>query len=194
MWKTIVYKGIEYPYAVSDYGAVVSFHHGKVKFLKLETDKDGYDRITLHFNGKHKHFGVHRLVAMMFLPDENIDGKVVNHKDGDKKNNHVSNLEFIWPWENESHAKLYGLKATGERNFLTKYSDDLVLDIASLIDKGLSAKKISDMTHVPVTYVYQIKYGCVRRNLVSDFNFSQSKSSTTNENSYYGPLIIRMNK
>lgn len=194
MWKTIIYKGVEYPYAVSEYGAVVSYHHNHIKPLKLETDKDGYYRITLHFNGKHKHFGVHRLVALMFLSTDYCDGKVVNHKDGNKKNNHVSNLEFIWPWENEAHSKINGLKASGDRNSQTIYSDSAVLDIANLIDKGWSAPKISKALNVPITYVYQIKYGAVRRNLVSKFNFAQNRSSTTNENSYYGPLVIHMKK
>ena len=190
MWKNIICDGIEYPYAVSDYGAVISYHHNKPHPIKYEVDKDGYYRVQLHLHGKIKHFYVHRLVAMMFLPQYYQASKVVNHKDGNKQNNNVSNLEFIWGYENDRHAAIHGLKATGERNSLHHYSDALVRDLCIMLDKGIRPPKISKLLKVPVTFVYQIKYGKIRRHISHNFNFFKAISSTTSENQYYTDLII----
>ena len=76
-------------------------------FIKLnpEETKKGYLRVDLYDeNGKRKHFKVHRLVAQAFI--ENPDGKPqVNHKDGNKHNNSVTNLEWVTDSENKDHRK-----------------------------------------------------------------------------------------
>ena len=76
-------------------------------FIKLnpEETKKGYLRVDLYDEkGKRKHFKVHRLVAQAFI--ENPDGKPqVNHKDGNKHNNSVTNLEWVTDAENKDHRK-----------------------------------------------------------------------------------------
>lgn len=76
-------------------------------FIKLnpEETKKGYLRVDLYDeNGKRKHFKFHRLVAQAFI--ENPDGKPqVNHKDGNKQNNSVTNLEWVTDAENKDHRK-----------------------------------------------------------------------------------------
>lgn len=75
----------------------------KSKKLKPRFDKDGYVLISIYCGGKQKNFRVHRLVAMAFIP--NPDNKpFINHKDGNKANNHVNNLEWSTQSENEKHA------------------------------------------------------------------------------------------
>lgn len=73
--------------------------------LKPEETKKGYLRVDLYDeNGKRKHYKVHRLVAQAFI--ENPDGKPqVNHKDGNKHNNSVTNLEWVTDAENKDHRK-----------------------------------------------------------------------------------------
>ena len=64
----------------------------KEKMLKGD-ECNGYLRVTLSKNGKNKHYRVHRLVAQAFIP--NPDNKPqINHKDNDRKNNNVENLEW----------------------------------------------------------------------------------------------------
>lgn len=73
------------------------------KFLKPELCSNGYRRVTLCHKGKTKRIGLHRLVAMVHLPNpENL--KVVNHLDGNPLNNHVSNLEWTTYSGNLKHA------------------------------------------------------------------------------------------
>lgn len=70
--------------------------------LKKEHVKFGYLRVVLSSNGEVKKFLVHRLVAMAFIPNPE-DKPTVNHKDGDKQNNCVENLEWNTYSENNQH-------------------------------------------------------------------------------------------
>ena len=97
-WKTI--DGLD-GYEVSDTGEV---RHGDL-IMRQQRDNKGYKRIKI---GRDKCFRVHRLVAGAFIP--NPDNKPqVNHKDGDKSNNSVSNLEWCTQSENQLHAYINGL-------------------------------------------------------------------------------------
>lgn len=111
IWKTI--EGYEGRYEVSNAGKVRSLNYhrrGIIKELKTSVDRYGYSCITLPMGGnRNKHFTVHRLVAAAFL--ENPESKAeVNHKDGNKLNNHVSNLEWVTMQENQRHAWENGMK------------------------------------------------------------------------------------
>lgn len=90
-WRPV--KGFEGLYEVSNLGRVKSLKYGKEKILKPEKTKKGYLFVILYRNRKRKFFKVHRLVATAFLP--NPEGlPEVNHRDEDKTNNVVSNIEW----------------------------------------------------------------------------------------------------
>lgn len=101
IWKDVVgYEGL---YQVSNTGRVRSLartyttnrctFHIKGKVLKLSLRKEGYYKVNLNKNNKYKTMLVHRMVANAFLPNpRNLPQ--INHKDEDKANNHVSNLEW----------------------------------------------------------------------------------------------------
>lgn len=85
----------------------------KNKFLKPLPNK-GYYHVMLCKNSKHKTFKIHRLVAMYYL--DKIEGKEeVNHIDGNKANNDVTNLEWCNRSENNKHAFLLGLKFNNDK-------------------------------------------------------------------------------
>ena len=90
-WRDI--KGYEGKYKISSYGKVKSLKHKDEKLLKPSYDKDGYKQVILCDNGKDKKWFIHRLVAIHFLPNPN-NLPQVNHKDEDKANNVVENLEW----------------------------------------------------------------------------------------------------
>ena len=91
IWKPI--KDYEGLYMVSNWGRVKSIKFGKEIILKQWTSSNGYSQVNLCKNGKVKNYKVHRLVAEAFL--DNTDNlPEVNHKDEDKQNNNVENLEW----------------------------------------------------------------------------------------------------
>ena len=105
-WKDIEdYEGM---YQVSNLGRVkslprqtkLSFRKGKI--LKLSSDKNGYELINLSTNGFQKTYKVHRLVANAFIPNPKNNPQV-NHKDFNKKNNDISNLEWLNSRDNTVH-------------------------------------------------------------------------------------------
>lgn len=86
-------KGFEGEYQISTTGDVYSIKYGKRKLMKLRKDKYGYLRVCLCKDGKHKHFQVHRLVALAFIPNpDNLPQ--VNHKNEVKTDNRIENLEW----------------------------------------------------------------------------------------------------
>lgn len=108
IWKPIAgYEGL---YEVSDSGLVRSLCAGRWKTTMLRKpvpDKDGYLTVILKKDGKCVNHKIHRLVAEAFLPNKN-NLPVVNHKDENKQNNTVSNLE----WCTHQYNLAYGSHAT----------------------------------------------------------------------------------
>lgn len=102
IWKTL--ECLNYNYEVSNFGRirgidrVTNTSDGKDCFrkgviMKVHNRKNHYSSIAISINGKHKTFQLHRLVALAFLPNPN-NYPCVNHKDENKHNNNVDNLEW----------------------------------------------------------------------------------------------------
>lgn len=114
MWKDV--KGFEGLYQVSGSGEVKSLPRNGTKKggkkICQHIHKTGYMYCTLCKHGKLYNKQVHRLVAEAFIP--NLDDKpVVNHKDGDKVNNSLDNLEWVTLSENALHSiRVLGNKPT----------------------------------------------------------------------------------
>lgn len=130
-WKDI--KGFEGRYQVSNTGKVRNAKSGNLLSLNRLT-KCGYRKAALYLeNRKSKECRIHRLVAETFI--SNPDNKeTVNHKDGDKLNNHVNNLEWATRSEQVFHSYELGLKnpLSGTSSPHSKLTDDQVREIRSL--------------------------------------------------------------
>lgn len=96
-------------YVVNVDGVVVSLKTGQV--LKASKNGSGYLQVTVNRdNGQRQGLGIHRALALTFIPtDEDKNSLIVNHKDGDKLNNSLDNLEWCTYVENSEHAGKYGL-------------------------------------------------------------------------------------
>ena len=88
-------------YIVDSNGYVLSKRFGTP--LKYSINSKGYAIVNIMINGKRKGLGVHTAIARTFLKDYK-NGLQVNHKDGNKLNNHIDNLEWVTGSENMRHA------------------------------------------------------------------------------------------
>ena len=122
---------------------------------KLRPTKRGYLRVCIRINGQSKDFYIHRLVVKYFLGKE-IKDLEVNHKDGDKKNNKVSNLEIVTYLENIKHAKDNKLFRNGENHGLSYLTSSQVLEIRSLYKDGLTNRQIADKFNLKRRFVWEI--------------------------------------
>ena len=113
MWKSVV--GFEGLYEVSDSGSVVSCEritcdgkHLKRKEIHGGHFSNGYRFVCLRKDGVNRNCSIHRLVAEAFIPNP-LNLTDVNHKDGNKQNNSVENLEWCTRSDNLKHAVKIGL-------------------------------------------------------------------------------------
>lgn len=162
------YKILEeyYPYSISNYGNIVNLISNKT--LKREVLKKGYLRVKLSYK-INKKFLLHRLVALIFLPNPN-NLPQVNHKDGNKQNNCVNNLEWCSNDYNRLHAINSGLWDNIRDKVLDNCNDPYkksaaklnakdVLDIMTLFNKGYSDKYIADLYKLHIATIRNIKKG-----------------------------------
>ena len=117
IWKDI--KGYE-GYQVSNEGRIRTYNkttytekhgvrHWQNRVLSQKTAKDKAMRVELWKDGKHNTVLVHRIVALTFLGEPPESNMTVNHIDGNRKNNHVENLEWLSLADNIRHGFRTGL-------------------------------------------------------------------------------------
>ena len=156
IWLDI--QGYEGLYQVSNLGKV---RNKKGKVLKPYSTK-GYQRVSLYNKGR-RCFLVHRLVALVFIPNPN-NKPDVNHINGCKTDNNVSNLEWVTQSENMSHAHQNNLRPSvntqGEKNGFSKLSQIEATEIKRLSRQDLmSVKEIACLFNISITTVKDIKSG-----------------------------------
>lgn len=141
-WKDI--KGYEGLYQVSTMGRVRSFHeYGGIKqrILRLKKCKSGYVSVALAKHGTYSYVFIHRLVAQTFIPNpENCP--VVNHKDENKTNNRVDNLE----WCSSKYNNNYGTR--NQRAIESKNKSVLCVETGRVFDSLKSAREFTHATGI----------------------------------------------
>lgn len=122
-----------WPYEVSDHGEVRRTDRAPGTrpglLLKPERDRWGYLKVGLRRTGeRQRKFLIHVLVAEAFL-GMRPEGFTVNHRNGDKQDNRVGNLEWTTRSENQKHAYRTGLQGRGQDHGRAKLTDEQVLEI-----------------------------------------------------------------
>jgi hypothetical protein len=146
MWQTLWFNE---NMDISSFGRLRNNKTGTV--WKLMSDGGGYASATVYSSPakKSKSYKIHRLVAEAFLPK--IEGKNhINHKDFDKKNNNISNLEWCTAQENIAHYYQY--------NFKHKISPEQVFHIRANIEK-VGVRKLAKELNISEGYIMSVANG-----------------------------------
>jgi len=160
-WKDIPnYEGF---YQVSGSGMVRSLPRNgtvkEVREIKLNKKRCGYLYLTLHRLNRCKTENVHRLVAKTFIPNPENKPEV-NHKNGIKTDNQVSNLEWCTTSENNQHAYDNNLHSQGEKFYNAKLKETQVKEIRSkYIPKKYSTRKLAKEYGVCQATIFEIIKG-----------------------------------
>ena len=181
-WKPI--PAFEGRYEISSFGRVrglprtITYKDGRVgkvqgKPLRGTIGNNGYVHISL--DSTHRYL-VHRLVAIAFLGKPE-DGFIVNHRDGNKTNNHISNLEWASYKENNNHARTSGLNSQdNELCNLHKYQDGLVMAVLILhAAEKFSQREIANLVGITQPHVSEIIAGKTRAKLKHIFDALHKK-------------------
>lgn len=166
IWKNVV--GFEDEYKVSSFGNVKRKDAVR-KDNMLKQTSGIYRRVSLCKNNIKTNFSVHRLVAIAFI--DNVDNKeFVNHIDGNKYNNILSNLEWATRLENAQHASKNGLVKNqyGENNSMSILTVEQVKDIKSKINEGVTTYKIHKYYYPNLHQqtIYRIKQGKIWKQIM----------------------------
>ena len=98
---------------------------------------NGYAQILLYQGGQRRRFGVHQLVALAFLGPKPSPQHEEAHLDGQRLNNHVSNLAWLLPIENDAHKDLHGTRLRGSQIHSAKLVEAQVVLIRQALAVGI---------------------------------------------------------
>ena len=171
IWKDIPnYEGI---YKISNLGRLKSFraynsftkgYYYKEKIIKGKIDNNGYVMVCLVKNGQYKYCRIHRLVAEAFIDNPN-NYPIINHKDENKQNNIVSNLE----WCTYLYNNTYGNKNKKISKAIIQYDleDNFIKEYPSINEAG----RQNNIPHTSILYAlkhtegitHNYKWKCKRK-------------------------------
>lgn len=157
MWKDI--PDWKQFYEINEFGEVRNKITGRLNMGDINSA--GYYRVCLYHNHKQKRYFRHRLVAQLFLPNPN-NLPEVNHDDGDKSNNHVSNLVWCTRTENEREAHRIGIKKY--KPFQVEFQNGIIKQYEFAIDL---ANEIGVTKRCVLNYLQGKSQGFVKYNILS---------------------------
>lgn len=190
-WKAI--EGYEGIFEVSDYGRVRSLDRlsangrqlkGKMMSVSRKGKKENeYMQVGLMKEKKQRTHNLHRLVAIAFIPNPENKPEV-NHLDGDKTNNHVSNLSWVTRKEQMEHASETGLMLVGGMSQNSKLTDVEAKYIREVYVEGhleFSAKALSEKFSISTRTITAIANGTARPHSYVEKKREKSKFKTGSE-------------
>lgn len=131
------------------------------RIMKIRLDKDGYPSLSLrNTSGGYSNFSLHRMLLTTFKFREDYQDLTVNHKDGNKMNYSLSNLEWMTIQENNAHANETGLRNVKLENHpKAKLTNDDVLNIVEMLNNGRTNVSIAREYGVNPSAISKIKTG-----------------------------------
>ena len=171
-------------YYISTKGRVWSTKIGKSgDVMKTYFTKNGYEEVTLsRFNMPSISILIHRAEMLLFNWIPGCEYLDVNHKDGDKSNNDITNLEWTTHSENITHAYNTGLKKKGEGHPMSNHTEFQVRKICEGLEKKLELKDCAILAGLEpndtnMKFVSNIKYHKTWVNISSQYNIPKERNS-----------------
>lgn len=151
IFKNLPFKSYQH-YAISNNGIVQNNRTNKK--LKPISQKSGHERIMLCEKQKKTRFLIHRLVALMFLPNPK-NFPFVCHNDSNPYNNHISNLRWDNAFGNMKDRKNRGLYLSqqGEKNNASKLKPSQVKKIRKMV--------LEKIPRIKIAKIFKISYGTI---------------------------------
>lgn len=158
-------------YSVNENGEIKSNRRNKL--LTSYNNRYGYVTFGIRKNKKKKIITAHQAVALTFIPNPENKSQV-NHKDGNKKNNHISNLEWATPSENIKHAFDNGLitKPKGELHGKSILTEKDVILICERLQDGWRNKDIAEDMNINIKTISNIRSGHRWDHISKDYNLN----------------------
>ncbi len=191
---TPLYPEIKEGYKISNKNRVYSTETKKLLSVKIKKNGTGYHTVSLQTVYENcpykisKVYNMHRLMMAIFYPIENMDKMMVNHIDGDKSNNDLSNLEWCTPSENTKHALIRGLyiPKKGEECSFSTVTEKIVRKICKKWLSGKYTKKeIAELYGVNPSLVWDITNGNSWCHITKEFDFT--KRPVYRKSKYFTP-------
>lgn len=187
IWKDLVLDNVvKNRYQVSNFGRIRSFRNREYKLMTPKNNK--YARVSLAtpYAGQHtKHYSVHRLVGLCFVPNRTNERDTINHIDGNRYNNNATNLEWVSVHENLEHAVIAHLTLRGNNNPKSKISEQDAIKICQSLNRhaGDINDTLKELIHVVPNINYAIiaaiKYGDTFTYLSDDLLTDQGRTKQT---------------
>lgn len=170
-------------YQISDCGKVLRKDNSG--YLKGKIDRYGYKVYGLSQGekGKMLHRTAHRLVAETFIPNPENKPQV-NHKDGNKLNNHISNLEWVTAKENSEHKVLFDMQAKGEDVGNSVYSENIIHSICKMIQDGYRNNDIIKELDVSRKVVIDIRGEKTWKHITKQYEFKKIAHQGISNNTF----------
>lgn len=153
-----MWEWVDGRYLISNKGVVLNAWTGRR--IKPWVTRGGYEQVHLCTINGRVGKTIHSLVAKAFIPNPN-NFYSINHKDGDKLNNSVNNLEYCSLGDNIRHAHKTGLVPSrkGSNCGSSKLTEEQVRDIKVMLQTDISQKDISKLFNVEASTISQINRG-----------------------------------
>lgn len=168
-------------YKINKQGIIIEVDSGLE--IKPWSDRDGYQLVNLLRNDNVQSVRrLHRIVASQFIFTDNYSLQV-NHKDGNKKNNSVDNLEWVTCAQNIQHAGTTGLRGFGQSHPTAIYTESDIIEICELYEMGYCPSLVAlefgwDYSIPSIKYLLQDIYSGKRWSYISNnYTFLKRKQS-----------------
>lgn len=164
-YRRYFFDGISTDYFIGANGTVYSDHRRRL--LSITKNHAGYHMVHMVLGNHKMNVAVHKLVALTFIGQKPSEVHQVDHVDGNKDNNHYTNLEWVTPSENIKRSLKLGLRKirSGETHEAVKYPDALIIEALLFLKNGGHIDEAVEKFGISRSYISSVISGNTRKYL-----------------------------